>query len=793
MKKILLLCFSAFGLSLAAAAQEPVSFTVDAATYTVTGAKTVAVTKVDTKATEIIIPETVSNEGTTYTVTSVGERAFNYAAADKIVLANTITEIGYCGVYSTEASVIELPTGLKTLGYSALGYNKSVLELTIPEGVTEIPGSCFSNNQKMATINLPSTIESIGSGAFYKVPIETFTLPANCKVLDKNIFQLAPNLKKVVLNGTLESMGEGVFRQCKKLTDINLEAAVKLKEIPFNLFVECELLSDITLPASVETIGANAFGNTSIAEFKVAAENKNFVVDNGSVYSTDKSILWLYPPKKADEEFVGAEGLRGIGGGAFYGSVVKRVTLPEGIVAIDNYAFCESTLESINLPNSILQIGEQAFAGTNLTTLVLPEKIVAVYDGLAAWSKQLTTVTIPADVRMIYNHAFQTCSALTTVICKGGEAPEIDSFWGEEDSPFGYIEQSQLTLHVPQGCAQSYKDKGWGDFFSNIVESEPAAFVPASTNPAVGAKLVELGAIELTFAEEATVVASNPEVELRKDSELTGDVISPDGGWMAANNSSDKKTVTVFPVDYDYFTSPIALENGAPYFIVIPAGTFKNAAGTTNQKIVITIEGTAPAFEVTGVTPASDSELTEIGAVEISFSVAAKVAKSNPEVTLLKGDATTGEAVEPDGGWMAANNSSDKKTVTVFPVDYDYYTSPIALESKQTYYMTIPAGTFTSDADVENEEIQLVYVGKDNSSVDSLAEAGRCLVYASAGSIYADLQGLGVCDVELYDMTGRRLDVRKTAGKAVFGVSANGVYVVRVISSAGTYVFKVKK
>lgn len=792
MKKFLLSCLAVAGMFFSGNAQTPVTFVVDGTTYEVTSSTTVSISEGNTTAAEVVIPETVSNGGTTYTVTAVGERAFNYAEATTITLPNTVTEIGYCGIYNTKATTIQLSTGLTTLGENALAYNKSLTSITIPEGVKEIPSSCFSNNQMMATVNLPATIESIGNGSFYKVPVESFTFPANCRVVGKNVFQLAPNLKEVTLNANLESMGEGVFRNCVNLTKVNLEAATKLKEIPENCFVECNSLADITIPANVKKIGMNAFGKTAIAEYKIASGNKAFTAKDGCVYAADMSIIWLYPAKKAGDSYTIPDGVRGIGGGAFYGAAVKTVTLPESIVAIDSYAFCESTVESVNLPNSILQIGEQAFASTNLTELVLPEKILAIYDGLAAWSKKLKSVTIPADVRLLANHAFQLCTGLTSITCKGGVAPEIQTYWDDSDNPFGYVDCSLVTLHIPKGSLQSYKDMGWTDIFSNIVESEPAVFMPTSTTPANEDVVKSLGNVELTFSEAATVAVAKPKVELRRGSEIIGEVLDPVGGWVAENNSSDKMTVTIFPAGNNSEVLPLALEANQPYFLIIPAGTFKNAAGELNQKIVITVTGAVPPFVPVAFSPESNSQLSEINAIAVKFNEETMVTDRMPQITLKKDDATTGQTVSPENGWLVEKVAGEGKTVTITPIDYGYQPAPLALEPGATYYMTIPAGLFKNLNNGTNEEIQLVYVGKDNGSVKSL-EAGKCLVYVSNGNINVSVQGLGTCDVAAYDLTGRCVATTATDNSTVLSVENSGLYIVNVVTEGKTLTFKVKK
>ena len=792
MKKLLSICVGVAGLFSTAFAQEATTFVVNGTTYSVTGEATVCVSEVDTDAEEIVIPETVSDSGVSYTVTAVGERAFNYAAATKIVLANTITDIAYCGIYNTKATSIQLPSGLRTLGGSALAYNRELLELTVPEGVTVIPVSCFANNQKMTKLNLPPTVEVVENGAFYKVPFSRFVVPEKCRKIGNNVFQLAPNLEEVVLNANIEELGDGAFRECVNLKKINLESATGLKEIPDNCFVECSALADVTIPASVEKIGICAFGNTSVVEYKVSADNKLFVADQGVVYAADKSVLWLYPPKKVGDSFEVPKGVRGIGGGAFYGSSVKKIALPESIVAIDSFAFCEAALAEINLPESILQIGEQAFAGTQLKSLELPEKIVAVYDGLAAWSKQLTSVVIPADVRLLQNHAFQNCSALTSVTCKGGVAPEVATYWDEEDNPFGYIERNDVTLHIPQGSLQSYQEMGWGDLFSNIVESEPAVLVPTATDPVADSAVERLEKIRLTFAEDVVVEASAPAVVVRKTNELVGDEVAPDAQWTAVNLSTSKKEVVLSPTDGHGNILPLVLEKDVPYFVLIPAGIFKVSSGATNQKILIELQGAAAVVEMKpeSVTPASGSGISDLGVVEVAFAEKATVVEENPQVILRKNSGSDGEEISPEGGWIAAG-SDNGQTVTVSPVSAGGQVSKLALESGVNYYLSIPAGVFRGESGALSGEIQLAYVGKADSSVGKL-DASQCFVYASEGVVHVSVRDFGMSVVSVYDLSGRCVAEGQTSDHIEFGVQSAGVYVVRVVSGAETLVFKVK-
>ena len=55
--------------------------------------------------------------------------------------------------------------------------------------------------------------------------------------------------------------------------------------------------------------------------------------------------------------------------------------------------------------------------------------------------------------------------------------------------------------------------------------------------------------------------------------------------------SSDKKSLTLWASDYDSFTQDYKFEDDHAYFIVIPSGVVKNAAGDLNERIVIKLLG----------------------------------------------------------------------------------------------------------------------------------------------------------------------------------------------------------
>lgn len=144
----LLLLASAIATSLSAVAY---SFESAGIYYNITGDNTVEVTYSDrnnnTYSGSVSIPETVTNNGTEYSVTKIGEYAFQGSAVTSVSMPECITSIGQyacneCGSLET----VVLPTNLDDFsGWCIFRNCRNLKNIAIPENVTEIPNGTFIN------------------------------------------------------------------------------------------------------------------------------------------------------------------------------------------------------------------------------------------------------------------------------------------------------------------------------------------------------------------------------------------------------------------------------------------------------------------------------------------------------------------------------------------------------------------------------------------------------------------------------------------------------------------------
>ena len=638
MKKRFLLSMMALA-SLCAGAQE---CAIGGLKYAVTDAKLRTAQVVDevsgSDATSYVIPATVSIDGADYTVTSIGESAFAWSEATSVTLPETVDTLYYGAFRSSGLASVSLPEGLKYIGDYAFNSTK-LTSIEIPASVEAIGNSAFFTCNSLASVKFGEGLKTIGTSAFYKCPLTGVTLPQSLEKLGAKAFLNCAKLETVKLPSGLAKLDDGTFNGCASLKSVELPAA--LKAIGDEVFCNCSALAAISIPAGVDTIGTGVIARTGVAAISVDAANKSFHVSDGCLYSADNRMLYAVPMKGTDKVNVSIRCI-GINGGAFWGSEVKRVTLPKGMLAIDDYAFCQSALETVNFPASLVYIGEQGFADTKLSgELRLPDNMPYILDGAFAGNKNVTSVVIPSAVKAVYPHAFNGCTALASVTCLGSSAPSIEDVYEEYDNPF--YNCPATTVVVPSGSASSYRANYWSDYFT-IDESGAAVFKYESTSPADGSfytsKWAEM-VFDVVFSEPVTIVKSTPEAFLRVGGELGGTVLEPDDCWNATTGGN-KNTLRVWGSDYDMYTMSFQVDPEKTYTMVIPAGVVKNAAGELNERIVINVKGSNPTA-VDFVPASGASAAGEVARYGISGQ---RVGKGHKGLTIVrKADGTAVKAV----------------------------------------------------------------------------------------------------------------------------------------------------
>lgn len=280
------------------------AFTVDNIEFRKISNSTVTVVK-GTYSGDMVIPETIEYEGTTYTVTEISDYAFDSMG----------------GLTS-----ISLPNSIERIGTGA--FNSCVLlsSIEIPDKVTSIEMETFYNCSGLKTVRFPVSLQSIGDYSFY-----------DCKRLNDLEFP-----------STLKSIGDYAFTNCEYLTEIELPDGCD--QIGTYVFAYCSSLSEAKLPASIPDVGNNLFmGCTSLSEI-VIPEKVTVIYPNAFYGCTRLSSVDIQGP------------VTSIHTGVFDGcTYLESITLPETLESIGDAAFRRSNLMEITIPGNVKSIGYACF------------------------------------------------------------------------------------------------------------------------------------------------------------------------------------------------------------------------------------------------------------------------------------------------------------------------------------------------------------------------------------------------------------------------------------------------
>ena len=285
--------------------------------------------------------------------------------------------------------------------------------------VTEIGKYAFERAQNVSII-IPNTVKRVQHCGFYGcTKLKKISIPDSVEYIGQGAFRYCSSLEKVVIPNKIKCIKEGTFAGCKSLSDITISNSVE--DIDYNAFGNCVSLKKVTIPQNVVNINGGAFlGCTAIESYNVDISNKNYIAENGVLYSKDKSILCSYPRGKKDSSYDIPNSVTSIGNYAFSGCTsLMNIQLPDNITSIGIYAFANcSLLQSITIPNGITSLSGFIFEDcSSLTDLIIPDSVTIIADYAFYNCTSLKSVTIPKSVTSIGNIAFANCSDTFKIFC----------------------------------------------------------------------------------------------------------------------------------------------------------------------------------------------------------------------------------------------------------------------------------------------------------------------------------------------------------------------------------------
>jgi cell surface protein len=377
----------------------------------------------------------------------------------------TVGNIKY-RVLDATAKTVRITDGKSTTGDITIP--STVTEGGVTYTVKEIGFKAFENNRNITSVEIPSSIDSIGEYAFYE-----------CE-----------EVTEYTLNNGLKIIGLGAFASAKKITSFKI-------------------------PASVVNIGVHAFlFCEELTRFVVDPANTVYVSEDGILYNKDKSELIKFPAAKnlsaytmpnsvkiakmgamegcgKIENIVFSENLDEIEEAAFMNCLrIEKVDLPAKLTTIGQQAFASCLkLHTINIPASVKKIESSSFymsgrlqninvdpanteylsedgilfnksktslitypSGKQEDTYKVPSTVTSIESRAFISTLALHNVDLPASLTKINTAAFFGCSKLQEIICRAAVPPALaNNVFG------GGVIASKVVLKVPTSAIAAYK------------------------------------------------------------------------------------------------------------------------------------------------------------------------------------------------------------------------------------------------------------------------------------------------------------------------------------------------
>ncbi|EAX98118.1 surface antigen BspA-like [Trichomonas vaginalis G3] len=197
------------------------------------------------------------------------------------------------------------------------------------------------SNLNLINLSICTKLVKIESGAFqFCRQVKQVIFPSGLAEIGWFAFSDNMNITSIFIPKSLKVLGSSAFANCDSLREVSFEEGSVLKILDSGAFGYTNI-SSFQIPESVNYVDGNLFYEMPFINLSIHDLNTNLMIENNTVFSKDKSKLFLFGEKQFD-----------------------TYDIPSSITSLEDSCFHYSKLTSMIVPSTIKRVGSFVFSSS---------------------------------------------------------------------------------------------------------------------------------------------------------------------------------------------------------------------------------------------------------------------------------------------------------------------------------------------------------------------------------------------------------------------------------------------
>ncbi|MBP5561124.1 MAG: leucine-rich repeat domain-containing protein [Muribaculaceae bacterium] len=233
----------------------------------------------------LVIPSTVTYNGITYSVTTIGYWAFyGCSGLTSVTIPNSVTSIGYEAFWGCSGLMsVTIPNSVTSIGNYAFSSCSGLTSVTIPGSVTSIGDGAFSGCSGLKSVTWNAKNYSDFSNSYYSpfnnlTNIQSFTFGDEVEHIPAFVCDGLSGLTSVTIGKSVITIGNQTFSGCTGLTSVTIPNSVT--SIGSSAFSGCNHLNKLVIGENVANIGEYAFAAPALTDVVVLRPRPVVIPEN---------------------------------------------------------------------------------------------------------------------------------------------------------------------------------------------------------------------------------------------------------------------------------------------------------------------------------------------------------------------------------------------------------------------------------------------------------------------------------------------------------------------------------